>query len=179
MDKRTFSDIVSENFQEIERNFRAGLKAKGYEYDEDLMHDAFISCHSALLGRELTKQEAIKYYWTSYVNKFKTFADKQSKAPTSIPDDYEECDSDPYNTTTDEIYAVIIGKLCDKYGVRKTMLWEMYACEGLSPKEIRDMGLGKDVNFIYLSRQIKRFIYKHIIPDDKRLRELIDCRKGA
>lgn len=179
MDKQTFSDIIAENFQEIERNFKAGLKAKGYEYNEDLMNDAFISCNCALVDRKLTKQEAIKYYWTSYINKFKTSASKLKNAPVSIPDDYEACDSDPYNTCVDEIYNIIIGALCDKYGVRKTMLWEMYACQGMSPKEIREFGFGKDVNFTYLSRQIKRYIHKHIIPNNSKLQELIDCRKGA
>jgi hypothetical protein len=37
----------------------------------------------------------------------------------------------------------------------------------------------KDVNFTYLARQIKRYIHKHIIPNNEKLKELIDCRRGA
>ena len=179
MDKYTFADIVAANFQEIERNFRSGLKSKGYEYNEDLMNDAFISCNSALRDRKLTKQEAIKLYWTSYINKFKTFVSKQKKAPVSLPEDYEQCDTPVYNSSADEIYTIIISELCDKYGVRKTMLWEMHVCQGMTPKEIRELGFGKDVNFTYLARQIKRYIHKHIIPNNEKLKELIDCRRGA
>ena len=44
MFKNTFTYIVAGNYNEICRNFRAGLIAKGYPFDEDLMNDAFISC---------------------------------------------------------------------------------------------------------------------------------------
>lgn len=177
MDKYTFSEIVSENFIEIQRNFQSGLKVKGYEYNEDLMNDAFISCYSALADKKMTKQEAIKYYWTSYINKYKTWSSK--KKYTSLPDDYEECDEEPYSTTTDEIYRIIIDGLIDKFGILKTYLWELHTCQGKSAKEIEQMGFDKIENFVYFNRQIKRYINKHIIPNNKKLQELIECRKGA
>ena len=44
---KKFSDIIAENFIEISENFKVGLKSKGYQYDEDIMNDAFISSNSA------------------------------------------------------------------------------------------------------------------------------------
>ena len=177
MDKQTFAEIVSENFEEIHHNFQSGLKSKGYEYNEDLMNDAFISCNSTLMNKKLTKQEALRYYWTSYINKYKTWSSKKKYVP--LPDDYEEYDDEPYNTTKDEIYRMIIDGLIDKFGIRKTYIWELYACQGVSAREIIKMGFHDVENFVYFNRQIKRYIQHHIIRDNKKLQELIDCRKGA
>ena len=79
----------------------------------------------------------------------------------------------------DEIYRIIIDGLIDKFGIRKTYIWELYACQGKSAKEIMNMGFKDIENFVYFNRQIKRYIHRHIIPDNKKLQELIDCRKGA
>ena len=42
-----FADIIASNYEEIKRNFKSGLRDRGYDWDEDLMNDAFISCNSA------------------------------------------------------------------------------------------------------------------------------------
>ena len=175
MDKQSFAEIVSANFTEIQRNFRSGLKDKGYEYNEDLMNDAFISCMTALKDKNLTKQEAIKYYWTSYINKYKTWSQRHQYVP--IPGDYEEIDDSHYDPTTDEIYNMIMEGLRDEFGVRIAYIWELHFCEGKTAKEIAKMGIPGVENYVYLGRKIKRFITKHIIPNNPRLKELIDCRK--
>ena len=69
---KTFSDLVRMNYDSIVQNFKSGLKRQGYVYDEDIMNDAFISCVNALKDKLMTQDEAIKYYWTSYINKLKT-----------------------------------------------------------------------------------------------------------
>ena len=173
-----FEDIIIENFAEIQRNFKSGLLNKGYLYDEDLMNDAFISCNNALNKKDLSKKEAIKYFWTAYINKYKT---KMSKTPhhLSIEDVVEDFDNidEEYNDVPDKIYDIIIQAIRDKFGLKKAFIWEMYVCQGKSAKEIRNMGFTVD-NFVYLTRQVKRYINNQLIPNNQELCELIQCRKN-
>ena len=53
----------------------------------------------------------------------------------------------------------------------------MYACQGMSAKEIRAMGLNDVTNFAYFTKQVKRYIKNHIIAENKELQELINIRK--
>lgn len=174
-----FEDIVIENFVEIQRNFKSGLINKGYSYDEDLFNDAFISCRNALSDKELTKKEVIKYFWTAYVNKYKTKMSK-NKNHLSFEDMIDEIDdiNEEYNDVPDKIYDIIIKAIQDKFGLKKAFIWELYVCRGKSAKEIRNMGFDVD-NFVYLTRQIKRYIHNHLIPNNKELQELIKNRKES
>ena len=79
MVNKCFSDIVAENFNEIYKNFRIGLKSKGYAFSEDIMNDAFISCVTTLKDKQMSKQEALKYYWTAYINRFKTLTTSEHR----------------------------------------------------------------------------------------------------
>lgn len=179
MNKTTFSNIVAENYDEICRNFRAGLKAKGYPWDEDIMNDAFISCCNSLKNKEITKQEAIKYYWVAYVNKYKTMINKSGlfEYHDDMEEVFEDLETEKYNSTTDKIYDIIITGLQDHYGVRKAAIWEMYACQGKSSKEIRAMGFDDIPNYAYFMKQVKRYIKNHIIAENRELQELIAERK--
>lgn len=172
MINQNFNEIISSNFDEIVRNFKTGLRNKGYNYYEDLMNDAFISCSNALKNKQLTKKEAIKYYWTSYINKYKTY---HSKIVNCIPIDEEidDIESIEYDDTADQIYNIILSAIQDKFGVRKAYIWDLYVCQDKSSKEIRNMGFEVD-NFIYFTRKIKRYIMNHVIPADKKLQELIE-----
>lgn len=173
----TFPEIIANNYDEIIRNFRNGLKSKGYEYDEDLINDAYISCHTTLKDKLMTKQEALKYYWTAYINKYK---DKMSKPyTTELCEDMNEYDDiavTVYNQSVDKIYDKVIAGLQDKYGVRKAWVWEMYTCKGMTSKQIKEMGINDVSNYSYFTKQVKRYIKNHIIPEDKELKELSACR---
>ena len=173
----TFSEIVAENFSEISRNFHSGLVAKGYEYDEDIMSDAFIRCCTTLKDKQMTKQEALKYYWVAYINKYKTKVLK----PHIIEmyedmTEFDDIEDEKYNNTIDKIYNIIIKELQDKYGVRKACIWEMYACEGMTVKEIKKLGFDDIDNYAYFAKQIKRYIKNHIVKENQELKELIKYR---
>lgn len=179
MHKQEFENIIIDNFNEIQRNFKSGLTNKGYKYDEDLINDTFISCRNSLVGKKFTKKEAIKYFWTAYINKYKTKMTKKSLSVEYLSDltDIEEFDSN-YDNTIDEIYDIIIQGIRDKFGLKYAYIWELYICYGKSSKEIRNMGFDVD-NFVYLTRKIKRYIINHLIPSSTRLQELIQTRKEA
>jgi integrase len=181
MNDTTFSNIVAENYNEICRNFKAGLKAKGYPWDEDIMNDAFISCCNTLKDKEISKTEAIKYYWVAYINKYKTSLNRASifEYHDDMEEVFDDIETEKYNSTTDRIYDIIITELQDHYGVRKATIWEMYACQGMSSKEIRAMGLDDIDNYAYFTKQVKRYIKNHIIPENRELQELIAERKES
>lgn len=176
----TFSIIIAENYNEIIRNFRIGLKAKGYEYDEDLINDAFISCYNTIKDREITKSEAIKYYWAAYINKYKTKLEKE-KYIEFYEDmtEFEDIAVEKYNNSPDLIYNMIIKELQDKFGVRKIYEWELYITHEKTSKEIKNMGFGDIENFAYFTKQVKRYIKNHIIVDNKELYEIIKYRKDC
>lgn len=178
MVNKCFSDIVAENFNEIYKNFRIGLKSKGYAFSEDIMNDAFISCVTTLKDKQITKQEALKYYWTAYINRFKTLTEKEHKIEY-IEDmtEYEDIPSSTYNDSPDKIYDIIIKELQDHYGVKKTYLWELYALKGKTTNEIKAMGFKDIKNYAYFTKQVKRYIKSHIIKDNQLLQELIKNRK--
>lgn len=179
MDKQTFSAIVAENYNEIVRNFKSGLKTKGYKFDEDIMNDAFLSCYNTLKDKEITKQEALKYYWVAYINKYKTKVNKVNIIDyhEDMEEDFDDIESKCYNPIKDKIYNIIINELSDKFGVRKAIIWELYTCEGMSPQEIKKMGLDVISNFVCFSKQMKRYIKNHIIPTNRELKELLILRK--
>lgn len=183
MNKSYFKDIIAENFSEIYRNFQIGLTQKGYKYDEDIMSDAYLSCCNALKDRLVTKSEAIKYYWTAYINKFKTAMSKQNFI-VSIEDmdeneDVPDVPDSQYDETIDDIYKLITFDLQDKYGVRDACIWELHSLHGMTSKSIRDMGYIKETNLAYLSKKMKRYIKNHIIRENSKLKELIKNRKES
>lgn len=167
----TFAEVVAYNYEEIKRNFKAGLKDKGYPWDEDIMNDAFISCNSALKDKPITKSDAIKYYWTAYINKFKGQKLKEEDT-TSLDDIDYDCVDEPYVSDIDKIYDMVISELQDEFGIRKTYIWELYELRGVSSKKLKAMGFDVD-NFTYFNKKIKRYIKKRIIPNNPILKDLV------
>jgi hypothetical protein len=179
MHEQNFSSIVAANYTEICRNFKAGVKHYGYTFDEDIMGDAFLSCCNTLKDKQLTKQEAIKYYWTAYINKYKTRQEREfiMDCYDNMEEEFDDIETKYYNSTTDKIYDIIIAGVQDHFGVRKATIWEMYACQGKSSKEIRAMGFDDIDNYAYFTKQVKRYIKNHIIAENRELQELIAERK--
>lgn len=167
-----FEDIIADNFEEIQLNFKIGLNKKGYLYDEDIMNDAFINCAKTLQNKLLTKKDAIKYYWVAYINKYKTYSKKSQKFIEMIDD---IIDTEQYNINIDIFYNEIIKAIQDKFGVKKAFIWELYVCHGKTAKEIRNIGFDEVDNFVYFNRQIKRYIINHIL-SKKHFSELANNR---
>lgn len=178
MINKCFSDIVAENFDEIYKNFRAGLKSKGYTFSEDIMNDAFISCVTTLKDKQMSKQEALKYYWTAYINRFKTLTNREHRIEY-VEDitEYEDIPSQVYNDAPDKIYDIVIKELQDHYGIKKVYLWELYALRGKTTNEIKSMGFKDINNYACFTKQVKRYIKNHIIKNNQLLQELIKNRK--
>ena len=182
-----FADIVADNFYEIQRNFKRNLKGKGYEYNEDILSDTFISCNNTLKNKMLTKEEGIKYFWTAYVNKLNTAASQKNNtvyiAELSYHDEdswgpyneYEDIDTidEQYNSDIDKLYDYIMEAIKDKYGEIEANIFELHICKGIHTKELKELGYG-DINIEYLVKKIKRYINTHIVKNNKIIDELIN-----
>lgn len=174
MDKlKKFSDIIAENFIEISENFKVGLKSKGYQYDEDVMNDAFISSNSALKDKLMDKQEAIKYYWTSYINKYKTKITKKNETCEDLDIDEDllneiietRANKTLYNKDIDDMYGIIIDELKEHFGEQEINEWVDHICYGKPYK-------GEHLD--YLTKKIRRYILHKAIGKNKILKELVE-----
>ena len=112
----TFANIIANNYEEIKKKLITGLKNKNYKYDEDLMQDTILCCITSLKDKPMTKEEAIKYFWTSYINKLKTqpptiyvyMEDMVEEQDDEIKyDEFGICES--YNKDIDVIYDYVVG----------------------------------------------------------------------
>lgn len=170
---KKFSDIIAENFIEISENFKVGLKSKGYRYDEDIMNDAFISSNSALKDKLMDKSEAIKYYWTSYINKYKSYLTKKSETceELDIEEDIlneiieERASKTAYNKDIDDLYIIIQEELKEYFGNEEIDEWIQHVCYGKPYKS---------GNINYLTKKIRRYISNKAIYKNKILKELIE-----
>ena len=170
---KKFSDIIAENFIEISENFNVGLKSKGYRYDEDIMNDAFISSNSALKDKLMDKSEAVKYYWTSYINKYKTYLAKKSETLEELDIEEDELNKimeekatiTAYNKDIDDLYTIIQDELKDHFGEDEIEEWIQHVCYGKPYKS---------GNINYLTKKIRRYISNKAIYKNKILKELIE-----
>ena len=80
MINQNFNEIISSNFDEIVRNFKAGLRNKGYNYYEDLMNDAdllinFIFNDKSFIVTGNDNCDEIDYDWMQEkINRANTYA---------------------------------------------------------------------------------------------------------
>ena len=166
-----FADIIASDYNNITKKFEHGLKSKGYTFDEDIFMDTFISCNNTLGDKILSSEEAIKYFWSSYINKLKTIS-SQKEYLVYIDDMNDgECE-DPwegldiadthYDSYVDDLYNYIMNAVKDKYGEEEAKIFDLHINNGVHTKTLVDMGY-KDVNFEYLVKKIKRYIKTHVI----------------
>lgn len=168
-DKLEFSVIISENFEEIRNNFKSGLKSRGYKYDEDILADTFIKCNSTLKDKKLTKKEAIKYFWVSYINTIKN-DNKQNKKTVELSNKYDII-NDEYNDDIDNLYNIIIKELYNKFGEKTTNIWIQYKFNKKTFKDILNT-YDVDKDFQYTIKKIRKYL-KNDLYKNKLIHNLI------
>lgn len=175
----TFANIIAEYYNEIKRKFISGLKDKGYKFDEDILSDTFISCNTALKEKLLTKEEAVKYFWTSYINKIKSQPARNiiymdEITPINEEDEYIEYDEfgavSEYNMDIDNIYNYILDKVEEKFGIDIVNVWTKHVCDNKKISELREEY--NDVNVEYQIKKVRKYVDK-LIKTDKILMEMI------
>ena len=171
MCRGTFSYVVAANFQEIKKNFKSGLKNSGYMWDEDIFMDAYIKCDSVLKDKIMDKKEALKYYWTAYVNKLKNKYKSRYTIIDEIPEDYDVID-EVYNEDKDLLCEIIYNAVKDKFGKPVANAWIDYRCFGKTAEVImKEYKLDHD--FHYILKRIKKYINEELM-ENKYVQEIYD-----
>lgn len=174
----TFANIVAENYSEIKRNFISGLKGKSYKFDEDILSDTFISCNTSLKDKLLTKEDAIKYFWTSYINKLKSQPVRNTVYIDEIVTLDEDCNANyddfgfvaEYDNDIDDIYNYILDKLYEKFGEYFTNIWKQHVCDNKKTNDLIVEYSDSDLNYQF--KKIRRYIDK-LLKTDNTLMEMI------
>ena len=149
---KTFMNIVAGDFSKIKSKFINKCKTNEIEFDEDLFMDAFLCCCKTLNDKEMSKEECIKYYWVSYINKIKTDKPKELKFVSF--DEIESSSSvmpqfGSYCSWIDDKYNGIIEYIYQKYDKEYAEAWILHICEGKSYKELSELGYDFKFNDIF------------------------------
>lgn len=171
MCKDNFSNIIANNFQEIKRTFKSGLKNSGYIWNEDIFMDAYIKCDSVLGDKIIDKKEALKYFWTAYINKLKNHYKSRYSIIEVIPDNYDNID-EGYNIDKDILCGEICKMVKQEFGDEIANAWVDYRAYRKSINEINEK-YGFRRNFHYTLRKIKKYINKTVM-NDPYIKELSD-----
>lgn len=171
MCKGNFSNIIANNFQEIKRTFKSGLKNSGYIWNEDIFMDAYIKCDSVLGDKIIDKKEALRYFWTAYINKLKNHYKSRYSIIEVIPDNYDKID-EGYNIDKDILCGEIYKMVKREFGGEIANAWIDYRAYRKSINEINEKyGFKRD--FHYTLRKIKKYINKTVL-NDPYIKELSD-----
>ena len=155
-----FSTIVANNFVEIKKNFKTGLKNSGYKWDEDIFMDAYVKCDSVLKDRLMDKKEALRYYWTAYMNKMKNKYKSRYSIMEEIPEDYDKIDEE-YNEDKDLLCEELYKLVKDKFGESVSRAWVDHRCFG-KKADIIMKEYGFDQDFHYTLKRIKKYIVEEL-----------------
>lgn len=166
-----FSNIVANNFVEIKKNFKTGLKNSGYKWDEDIFMDAYVKCDSVLKDKLMDKKEALRYYWAAYINKMKNKYKSRYAISEEIPEDYDKID-EVYNEDKDLLCETIYQSVKSKFGDSIAKAWVDHRCFG-KKSDVIMKEYGFDQDFHYILKRIKKYINEELM-DDKYIKELYD-----
>lgn len=171
MCRGTFSYVVAANFHEIKKNFKSGLKNSGYMWDEDIFMDAYVKCDSVLKNKLMDKKEALKYYWTAYINKMKNKYKSRYAVMEEIPEDYDKIDEE-YNEDKDLICELMYEAVVKKFGKPVANAWIDHRCFGRTIDNImKEYKFTQD--FHYTLKRIKKYINEDLM-EDKYFQEIRD-----
>lgn len=155
-----FSTIVANNFVEIKKNFKTGLKNSGYKWDEDIFMDAYVKCDNVLKDRLMDKKEALRYYWTAYINKMKNKYKSRYSIIDEIPEDYDKIDEE-YNEDKDLLCDELYKIIKDKFGEMIANAWIDHRCFGKKYEDImKEYKFEQD--FHYILKRIKKYISEEL-----------------
>lgn len=171
-ERDSFAILISNNFDEIVRNFKSGLKNQGYIYDEDILADTFVKCNSKLCDKEMTKSEAIKYFWTAYINRLKNDSKKKNRL-VEYSGDFDRC-AEQYDPDIDKLYSLVTTEISKKFGSGVANLWIDYACNHKTYKDIAKDSGEVDGSLHYILKKIKKYIRQELPLNNTEYNEIIN-----
>lgn len=164
----SFDFIIGKYFYEIKSNFQSGLKKRGLRFDEDIFSDSYLKCCETLGDKEMTKKEALKYFWVAYINRLKT----PDKIKFESFEDSNIIDDDEYDHEIDELYNILMEFLNKKFDNRLVEAWRLHFEKGIKYDDLRK--LGYDFNFNPEFKKIMRYIRNKLSNESSRYKELVE-----
>jgi hypothetical protein len=139
MERGTFMDIVSIHYKDIKNTFICrSVKSKGV-FDEDSFNDAFIKCAEHFGESVINFDDAIKYFWVSYVNTKISNYKNSSKYSQ-----YEELSEDIIDDTdeggTKYFYDRVMDAISEVFGENDMMVYSLYMYHNWSKEELEQDG---------------------------------------
>ena len=155
MNRGNFMDIISVHYKDIKSLFRS-RSSDDRKFDEDSFNDAFIKCASHFGNTVINYDDAIKYFWTAYVNTVKGEESRISKI--------ESFDNEIHDTIDDEepsyaktIYNKIMTAVTEAFNEDDMNIYSLYKYHKWTKEDLEDAGYDCK-NFDLRIKTIHKFV---------------------
>lgn len=128
-------DIISVHYIDIRRLFHSRLSNIGKGFDEDAFNDAFIKCALRFGEKEISYEDAVKYYWVAFLNTIRTADGNKLQYDLDAEID-EEIIDEPYDEEIDEMFDHICDGIEKEFGKEHLLAFKMVVCDGWSMNEL-------------------------------------------
>ena len=154
-----FMDLISIHYKDIRCCFNSRLLKIGKSFNDDAFNDAFIKCAVRFGEKEITYDDAVKYFWVAFLNTTRNEDITNSKFDheTEIQDEIDE----EYDTQIDEKFDKVCSIIESEFGKDNLLAFKMVICDGWDIDELIDNQY-VDYSFKSLFKKMKQFAKKHI-----------------
>lgn len=166
MRQGNFMDLISIHYKEIKTLFRARLKSNERPFDEDCFNDAFIKCAQRFGNNVITYDDAIKYFWTAFIN---TYKGSQSKASREFIESIEgsdfDCIDDEDPSCAKYIYNIVMNAVEEAFGENDMMIYSLFKYHGWTENELIEAGYdctNLNIRVKTIHKFVKAYCKKHI-----------------
>ena len=167
-----FFDNVGPRFDSFKKNIMRCSNINKIPFNEDIFMDTYLKCCNTLKGKDMTEEQIIQYYWTSYVNNTKK--EYRKLKYNSNEDDMEEAFGiidEPYDDRRFKVYDIIISYVKENFP-KEYKMWYLHFAENKSYNELIEMGY-TNINFHNIFRNINNHVKNNLPKENKEYKKII------
>lgn len=165
-------EIMEKKFNLIKTNFIKASNKNNIAFNEDIFMDTYLKCCETLKGKDLTEEQIIQYYWTSYVNNTKK--EYRKLKYKSNENDMEEAFSivdEPYDDRRFKVFDTIIAYVKENFP-KDFNMWYLHFAENKSYKDLINLGYN-NINFHNIFRNINNHVKINLPKENKEYKKII------
>ena len=166
-------NTVSLYYDTIKTNFKIACGKNNIKFDDDLFNDTYLKCFYALDNKDISEENAIRYFWVAYSNnekkKYRTskYTPKINELDEKIVYDADiENNEDRYI-----IFDILVNSVTKKFGEEITNAWLLHFTDNKTYDELKNMGY-KTLNFHNVFRRINAYIKKTLPKENSMFKEM-------